>query len=85
MTHFTLSIFSSLYIKDEVPMLTHSQSSSIPNDILAPSDPDVANNLPSFLNPLISEVKNRMSKLPVSKESLNNEPFKILSALRAYR
>ncbi|KAI7898094.1 uncharacterized protein BX663DRAFT_443775, partial [Cokeromyces recurvatus] len=65
-------------------VLTHSQSSSIPNDILALFDPDVANNLPSFLNPLISEVKNRMSKLPVSKESLNNEPFKILSALRAY-
>ncbi|KAI7903138.1 uncharacterized protein BX663DRAFT_568118 [Cokeromyces recurvatus] len=47
-------------------------------------DPDVANNLPSFLNPLISEVNNCLSKLPVSKESLNNEPFKILSALRAY-
>ncbi|KAI7908316.1 uncharacterized protein BX663DRAFT_557456 [Cokeromyces recurvatus] len=70
------------HIYDQV--LTHSQSSSIPNDILALFDPDVVNNLPSFLNPLISEVKNRMSKLPVSKESLNNEPFKILSALRAY-
>lgn len=42
----------------------------------------MGNSLTSFLNPLILEVKNRISTLPLSKESLNNEPFKILSALR---
>ncbi|ORE05866.1 hypothetical protein BCV72DRAFT_263085 [Rhizopus microsporus var. microsporus] len=39
---------------------------------------------PVFLNPLILEMKNRMLTLPVSKISLNNEPFKILPALEKY-
>ncbi|GAA5811631.1 hypothetical protein MFLAVUS_005071 [Mucor flavus] len=63
-------------------VLTHSQLSSIPVDILALFGPDVGNNLTSFLNPLILEVKNRIFTLPLSNESLNNEPFKILPALR---
>ncbi|GAA5811153.1 hypothetical protein MFLAVUS_004583 [Mucor flavus] len=44
--------------------------------------PDVGNNLTSFLNPLILEAKNRISTLPLFKESLSNKPFKILPALR---
>ncbi|GAA5807445.1 hypothetical protein MFLAVUS_000806 [Mucor flavus] len=68
------------HVYDQV--LTHPQLSSIPVDILALFDPDVGNNLTSFLNPLILEVKNRISALPLSKESLNKEPFKILPALR---
>ena len=68
------------HVYDQV--FTHPQLSSIPADILAFFDPDVGNNLTSFLNPLILEVKNRISTLPLSKESLNNEPFKILPALR---
>jgi len=63
-------------------VLTHSQPSSVSVDILALFDPDVASNLTSFLNPLILAVKNRMSTLPLTKESLNNEPFKILPVLR---
>ncbi|GAA5809637.1 hypothetical protein MFLAVUS_003049 [Mucor flavus] len=63
-------------------VLTHPQLSSIPVDILALFDPDVGNNLTSFLNPLILEVKNRIFTVPLSKESLINEPFKILPALR---
>ncbi|GAA5808492.1 hypothetical protein MFLAVUS_001883 [Mucor flavus] len=68
------------HVYDQV--LTHPQLSSIPVDILALFDPDVGNNLTSFLNPLILEVKNRISTLPQSKESLNKEPFKILPTLR---
>ncbi|GAA5809216.1 hypothetical protein MFLAVUS_002621 [Mucor flavus] len=60
------------YVYDQV--LTHSQLSSIPVGILALFDPDVGNNL--------TKVKNRISTLPLSKESLNNEPFEILLALR---
>ncbi|KAI8980985.1 hypothetical protein BDB01DRAFT_851402 [Pilobolus umbonatus] len=45
-------------------VITHPQPSSIPVDILALFDPDVGNNLTSFLNPLILEVKNRISTLP---------------------
>ncbi|GAA5807756.1 hypothetical protein MFLAVUS_001133 [Mucor flavus] len=68
------------HVYDQV--LTHSQPSSVSVDILALFDPDVASNLTSFLNPLILEVKNRMSTLPLTKESLNKEPFEILPALR---
>ncbi|KAG2208537.1 hypothetical protein INT47_010233 [Mucor saturninus] len=68
------------HVYDQV--FTHPQLSSIPVDILAFFDPDVGNNLTSFLDPLILEVKNRISTLPLSKESLNNEPFKILPVLR---
>ncbi|KAG2201204.1 hypothetical protein INT47_013015 [Mucor saturninus] len=68
------------HVYDQV--FTHPQLSSIPVDILAFLNPDVSNNLTSFLDPLILEVKNRISTLPLSKESLNDEPFKILSVLR---
>ncbi|GAA5813805.1 hypothetical protein MFLAVUS_007292 [Mucor flavus] len=68
------------HVYDQV--LTHSQPSSVSVDILALFDPDVASNLTSFLNPLILEVKNRMSTLLLTKESLNKEPFEILPALR---
>ncbi|GAA5815767.1 hypothetical protein MFLAVUS_009282 [Mucor flavus] len=56
------------HVYDQV--LTHSQPSSVYVDILALFDPDVASNLTSFLNPLILEVKNRMSTLPLTKENL---------------
>lgn len=67
------------HVYDEV--LVRSEPSSIPDGILGLFDSDVASSLSSFLNPLILEMKNRMPTLLVSKVSLNNGPFKILSVL----
>ena len=63
-------------------VFVRSDPSSIPDGILGVFDSEVASSLFSFLNPLILEMKNSMPTLSVSKVSLNNGPFKILSVLR---
>jgi hypothetical protein len=68
------------HVYDEV--LVRSEPSPIPDEILSLFGSDVTSSLSSFLNPLILEIKNRMPTLPISKASLNKEPFKILPALR---